>query len=74
MGNDLTPMFQGEIDAEVLETSLEEPSSKGWVNINEWTKYHNHAVVFAHFAEGGSTQDHTLRRTEKEACTELCSK
>lgn len=53
MGNDLTPMFQGEIDAEVLETSLEEPSSKGWVNINEWTKYHNHAVVFAHFAEGG---------------------
>lgn len=46
-------MFHGEIDAEILETSLETVSSEGWVKVTEWTKYHNHAVVFSHFAEGG---------------------
>ncbi|EMA25725.1 hypothetical protein C443_02909 [Haloarcula argentinensis DSM 12282] len=46
-------MFNGEINAEILETALEEPSSKGYVKVTEWSKYHNHAVVFAHFSEGG---------------------
>ncbi|WP_227134067.1 hypothetical protein [Halorubellus salinus] len=53
MGHDLTPMYQGEIEADVLETSLETVSSAGWVKVTDWTEYHNHAVVFAHFAEGG---------------------
>jgi hypothetical protein len=53
MGHDLTPMFQDEIDAEILDVSLEKVSSDGWVGVNEWQKYHNHAVVFAHFVERG---------------------
>ena len=50
---DRKPMFQGEIDAEILDTSIETPSSEGFVKINDWTQYHNHTVVFAHFSEGG---------------------
>lgn len=56
MGHDLTPIYksmENEIDAEILDVSLETPSADGWVKVTEWTKYHNHAVVFAHFAEGG---------------------
>lgn len=53
MTHDLTPLFQGEIDAEILDVAIEVPSSKGYVKINEWKKYHNHAVVFAHFATNG---------------------
>jgi hypothetical protein len=50
---DRNPMFEGEIDAEILDTSIETPSSKGFVKVNDWTQYHNQAVVFAHFADGG---------------------
>ena len=50
---DRKPMFQGDIDAEMLDISIETPSSEGFVKINDWTQYHNHTVVFAHFAEGG---------------------
>jgi hypothetical protein len=47
------PMFQGEIDAEILDTTIEKPGSDGYVRVDDWTQYYNHAVVFAHFAEGG---------------------
>jgi|APHM01.1.fsa_nt_gi hypothetical protein len=53
MARDLTPMFQNEIDAEILDYSLETPSSDGWVKVTDWKKYCNHTVVFAHFAESG---------------------
>jgi hypothetical protein len=57
MAHDLTPMFQNEIDAEILDYSLETPSPDGWVKVSEWTKYHNHTVAFAHFAEGGQLKN-----------------
>lgn len=47
------PIFQGEIDADILDISIETPGAKGYVKVNDWTQYHNYAVVFAHFAEGG---------------------
>jgi hypothetical protein len=53
MGHDLEPLFQNEIEAEILDVTQETPSSKGWVKVNEWTKYHDHAVVFVHFIDGG---------------------
>lgn len=74
MGHDLTPIFQGEIDAEILDISLEEVSSDGWVGISEWTKYHNHAVVFAHFAEGGQLKTTHYDGQKRSECRILSRK
>ena len=46
-------MFRDEIDAEVLDVTLERPSSDGWVRVSDWTEYHDHAVVFVHFVDRG---------------------
>jgi hypothetical protein len=71
MSHDLTPIFQNEIDAEILDYSLETPSSEGWVKVSKWTKYHNHTVVFAHFAEGGQLKNTHYDGQKKEGSAKL---
>ena len=63
--HDLTPRYEDEIKAEVIDAVVAEVSSKGWAEPGV-TEYAHHLVAWAPFEDGGQISTTTYNQNRKE--------
>ena len=64
VSHDLTPRFEGDIDAEVVDSFVDTVGPKGWADVE--SRYGGHLIAWAPLVTRGQIHTTTYNQTKKE--------